>query len=354
MTNAYRDKPNIFFDRYFPFSIKECPAYKNLSFIIFYGFLFLIFVSTPIKGQAQTKTSSSFVFTNFKIICPYPPGGGTDNLSRAIALKLSEEFKVPAIVDNRNGANGSIGAGVVAKSVPDGQTLLVVPAGFAANPAIYKNLPYDQAKDLTAVSLLASGPLVLVVHPSLNVKTVKELIALVKSKPGQINYGSAGIGSLPHLTGELFNLKADIKLVHIPYKGAGPAVIDLLAGIVPVYFMNIIQALPLIKDGKLIALGVTSPQRSPKAPNIPAIIDDIPGFDMTNWYGMLAPSNTPNEQIQVINQAVNKALNAASVKEKLDQEGMSVIANSPAQFNEFLKKEMVKYNQIIKAAGIQN
>ena len=191
---------------------------------------------------------------------PYPPGGGTDILSRVIGQKLNENLKQPVVVENRAGANGTIGAAYVAKSPPDGLTMLIVPAGYAANPALYKSLPYDQSKDLAPVSHLASGPLVLVVHPSLPVKSVKDLVTLAKSRPGEINVGSAGNGSLPHLCAELFNSAAGVKLTHIPYKGSGAAIVDVLGGQVPVYFMNILQSLPLIKAGKLRALGVTSPQ----------------------------------------------------------------------------------------------
>src|SRR5581483_11190043 len=201
------------------------------------------------------------------------PGGGTDILARAIAQKITERTGQNAIVDNRAGANGTIGTAFVAKAAPDGQTLLITPAGYAANPALYKTLPYDQARDLSPVSHLASGPLVLVVHPSLPVKSVKDLVAFAKAHPGQLNCGSAGIGSLPHLSLELFNLLAGVKIVHVPYKGSGIAIADVMGGQVPLYFMNILQSLPLIKAGKLRPLGVTSPARTDIAPDLPAIAE---------------------------------------------------------------------------------
>jgi tripartite-type tricarboxylate transporter receptor subunit TctC len=192
--------------------------------------------------HAQNSTNNLNVANSgiIKIVVPYPPGGGTDIIARAISTKVGELLQQPVVVENRNGANGSIGSGYVAKSPGDGFTLLVVPAGFSANPSIYPNLPFDQKKDLVGVTMLASGPLVQVVNPSLKVKNTRELINLIKSKPNQMNYASAGIGSLPHLTAELFNLEAGTKMLHIPYKGAGPAVIDLISGIVPIYFMNIL------------------------------------------------------------------------------------------------------------------
>jgi tripartite-type tricarboxylate transporter receptor subunit TctC len=289
-----------------------------------------------------------------RIISPYPPGGGTDILARTIGQKLNERFGQPVLVDNRAGANGTLGAALVAKAPPDGHTLLIVPAGYAANPALYKSLPYDQARDLAPVSHLASGPLVLVVHPALPVRSVKDLIALAKSRPGEINVGSAGNGSLPHLCAELFNASGKVKLTHIPYKGSGTAIIDVMSGQVPVYFMNVLQSLPLIKSGKLRALGVTSPQRTPIAPELPAIAEaGLPGFDMTNWYGMLVPAATPRDVINKLQQETARVLNLPELKERLAGEGMTVVGSTPEQFAAFLARETAKYNRIIQAAGIK-
>jgi tripartite-type tricarboxylate transporter receptor subunit TctC len=301
------------------------------------------------RGQAD-----AFPQGQMKIVVPYSPGGGTDILGRAIAQQLGERLNRTVIVDNRTGANGTIGAAYVAKSAPDGLTMLIVPAGYAANPAMYKSLPYDEAKDFAPVSMLASGPLVLVVHPSLGVHSVKELIALAKSKPGQINVGNAGIGSLPHLSAELFNVQAGVKLVSVPYKGAGPALVDVMAGRVPVYFMNILQALPVIKQGQLVALGVTTPQASPIAPDIPPIASEVPGFDMTNWYGMLVPAGTRPETVHALQHALAAVLTQPDIKQKMYNEGMTVVASTPEDFVQFLKRETDKYNRIIESAGIKN
>ncbi|HVO89836.1 MAG TPA: tripartite tricarboxylate transporter substrate binding protein [Casimicrobiaceae bacterium] len=288
-----------------------------------------------------------------KIVVPYSPGGGTDILARAIAQQLSEVLHRTVIVENRVGANGTIGAAYVAKSPPDGLTMLLVPAGYAANPAMYKSLPYDQSKDLMPLSLLASGPLVLVVHPLLNVKTVQQLIALAKARPGEINVGNAGIGSLPHLSAELFNVAAGVKLVSVPYKGAGPALVDVLAGRVPVYFMNILQALPVIKEGKLVPLGVTTPEASPIAPEIPPIAATVPGFDMTNWYGMVIAAGTPPDSVRALNAALKTVLTQPEIKQRMYNEGMSVVASTPEQFAQFLAKESTKFSRVIEHAGIQ-
>ena len=289
-----------------------------------------------------------------RIIVPYTPGGGSDIIGRAIAQQLTDILHRSVIVENRPGANGTLGAAYVARAQPDGLTMLLVPAGYAANPALYKSLPYDQAKDLVPVSLLASGPLVLVVHPSLPVKSVKDLIALAKAKPGEINVGNAGVGSLPHLSGELFNSLAGVKLTAIPYKGAGSALVDVLSGRVPVYFMNILQALPVIKEGRLRALGVTSLKASPIAPEISPIANELPGFDMDSWYGMLVPAGTSPDVVHMLQRAIATALNRADVKQKLYDDGEIVVASTPEQFTEFLARESAKYNKVIEAAGIKN
>ncbi len=300
-------------------------------------------------AHAQTFPSGQV-----RIVAPYPPGGGTDILGRAIAQKLTERHHQPAIVDNRPGANGTIGAAYVAKAPPDGHTLLIVPAGYAANPALYKSLPYDQSRDLAPVSHLASGPLVLVVHPSLPAKSIRELVALAKKQPGAINCGSAGNGSLPHLSLELFNSMSSVKITHIPYKGSGAAIADVLGGQVPVYFMNILQSLPLVKAGRLRALGVTSPARSPIAPDLPAIAEaGLPGFDMTNWYGLLVPGATPRDTVTRVQQEVARILNLPELKQRLGDDGMSVAASTPDEFSRFLARETTKFNTVIERAGIK-
>jgi tripartite-type tricarboxylate transporter receptor subunit TctC len=318
---------------------------RSLGLLLFAA----LYAAAPSSAHAQTWPSGQVRF-----VPPYPPGGGTDIVSRAIGQKLTERHGQPAIVDNRAGANGTIGAAFVAKAPPDGNTLLVIPAGYAANPALYRSLPYDQSRDLAPVSLLASGPLVLVVHPSLPAKSIRDLVALAKKQPGAINCGSAGNGSLPHLSLELFNLMSGVKITHIPYKGSGAAIADVLGGQVPVYFMNILQSLPLIKANRLRALGVTSPTRSPIAPELPAIAEaGLPGFDMTNWYGMLVPAATPRDTIARVQQEVARILNLPDLKQRLAEDGMTVVASTPDAFAKFLRVETAKYNKVIDGAGIK-
>ncbi len=259
------------------------------------------------------------------------------------------------MVENRLGANGTIGTAFVAKSPADGHTILFVPAGFASNPALYASLPFDQTRDLTPVSHLASGPLVMVVHPSMPAKDVKAFIAIAKAKPDAINYGSPGVGALPHLSAELFSMIAGIWMVHVPYKGPATAIIDLMSGHIQAYFINILQSLPPIQAGRLSGMGVTSPQRSLIAPDLPAIAEaGLPGFDMTNWYGMLVPTGTPRETVTRLQREVTRILTLPELKDRLAKDGMTVIASTPEQFTAFLAKETEKFNKIIKTAGIKS
>jgi tripartite-type tricarboxylate transporter receptor subunit TctC len=229
-----------------------------------------------------------------------------------------------------------------------------VQAGFASNPSLYKNLPYDQGRDLAPVSILASGPLVLVVNPSLAARSVKELIALARSRPGELNCGSAGTGSLPHLSLELLNMMAGIRMTHIPYKGSGAALADVLSGQVPVYYMNLVLSLPYLKSGKLRALGVTSPQRSAITPDIPTIAESgLAGYDMSTWYGLLVPGPTPRSVIARLAQELAQVLRLSDVAERMTADGVTVVASSPEEFSEFLNRETGKYVRIIRAAGIQ-
>ncbi len=308
-----------------------------------------------LAGHATTVSAQTYATGQIRIISPYPPGGGTDVLGRTIAQKLNEAWGQPVVVENRVGANGTIGTAFVAKAPADGHTILLVPAGYAANPALYSTLPYDQSRDLAPVSHLASGPLVMVKHPALPAKDLRSFIALANAKPNSINYGTPGAGALPHLSAELFSMMAGVKMVHVPYKGPAAAIIDLMSGEIQAYFINILQGLPLVKSGKLHALGVTSPQRSPIAPNLPTIAESgLPGFDMTNWYGMLVPAGTPRDSIMKLQREVNRILNLPEVKERLANDGMIVVASTPEQFTAFLGTETEKYNRIIKAAGIKS
>ena len=306
-----------------------------------------------IASSAAVATAQTYPSGPIRIIVPFPPGGGTDILSRSVAQKLSEAWGVSVIVDNRGGANGTIGTAAVAKAAPDGQTLIVVPSGFAVNPSIYKNLPFDSVRDLAPITQLASSPLVLVVHPSFPPKSVKELVAFLKARPGEINYGSSGNGSPPHIATELFKLLTATKMTHIPYKGAGPAAIDLIAGQIPIYFMNALSAVPHMKAGRIRPLGVTSDNRFPGLPAVPTIAEaGVPGYVMTNWYGMLAPAGMPRASVMKLHGEVARILNLPELKERLSSEGAEVVASTPEQFAAFLRNEMAVAAKIVKASGM--
>ena len=305
-------------------------------------------------GFCIAAVAQNFPNAPMRIISPYPPGGGTDILARAIGQRLTERFGLAVVVENRAGANGTVGAGIAAKAPPDGHTLVIVAAGYAAGASLYKNLPYDQARDLAPVSQLAAGPLVLVVHPSLPVYSVNELAALARARPGELNAGNSGTGSLPHLSAELFATMSGIKLVHIPYKGPGLALIDVMSGQVPLYFMNVLGALPLVKAGKLRALGVSSAERSAIAPELPTIAETgLRGFDMTNWYGMLAPGATPKDVIAKLQQEIARIMALPDVKQLMAAGGMTIVASTPPRFTEFLTRESDKYARVIRAAGVK-
>ncbi len=303
-----------------------------------------------LAGTAQAQGDSSKVI---RIISPYAPGGGTDVLARSIGPRLSERYGQQVVVENRAGASGTIGAGLVAKSTPDGNTILLTSTGHAAVPSLFNDLPYDHVKDLAPVSQLASGAMVLVVHPTLSARSVKELIALAKSRPGELNVGSAGTGSFSHLTAELFGLMSEVRFNHIPYKGAGAALTDVVSGRVPVYFMNLLSSVPHVKSGKLRALGVSSQQRSSISPDLPTIAEaGVPDFEMTSWYALLVAGGTPRNTVSRLQQEVARIMNTAELKDRLMAEGLTVVSTTPEQFAAFLAKEIVKNARVIKAAGI--
>ena len=297
--------------------------------------------------------NQSFPAGPVRIVVPFAPGGSTDAMARIVAQRLGDRIRQPVLVENRAGANGTIGAAHVAKAPGDGRTLLLVQAGYASNPSLFRNLPYDQSRDLLPVTNLASGPLVLVVHPSLPVRSVKELVALARAKPGALNVGVPGTGSLNHLAAELFNLNTGIRMTSVPYKGTGGALADVLAGNVEVYYMNLVLSVPYVKSGKLRALGVTSAQRSAIAPDLPAILEaGVRDFDLTTWFGLLAPGTTPREVIGRVQSEVVQVLGLADVRERMAGDGLTVVGDTPEQFATFLAAETAKAARIIKTAGI--
>jgi tripartite-type tricarboxylate transporter receptor subunit TctC len=288
-----------------------------------------------------------------RIVVPFTAGSATDILARTVGQKLSELWGQPVVIDNRPGAGGTIGAAIVAKAPGDGYTLLVHSAAHAYNPAIYANLPYDTVKDFIEVVPLAGQPNVLVVAPATNLKTVADLVAAAKQKPGALNFASAGNGSGTHINGEKFKLAAGIDVVHIPYKGTPEALTDTMAGRVTYFFSPISAALPQVKEGKLTALGVSTAKRSGVLPNVPTIAESgLPGFDYNLWVGVFAPAGTPAELVDKINRDVQGALATPEMKERLTALGADAMPMAPAEFRKFVQEEIGESGKVIKAAGI--
>lgn len=288
------------------------------------------------------------------IVVPYGPGGTNDIVAREVAQKMQEQFGQPVVVENKPGANGALGTGFVARAKPDGYTIVIAPSSvLAINEWLYKDLPYDVEKDFQPLSLAGTTPNILIVHPSVPANNMAEFIALAKSKPGSIAYASMGAGSTGHLNGELFRTLTGADIKHIPYKGSGPALNDLLAGQVQAMFDNLPTAIAHVKAGKLKGLGVTSLERSAMAPEIPTIAETVKGFDATSWFGFLAPKQTPKAVVDVLTASIVKALNAPDVRERLEKSGLSVVANAPDQFAAYIRAEKAKWGEVVKKANVK-
>jgi tripartite-type tricarboxylate transporter receptor subunit TctC len=287
-------------------------------------------------------------------IVAFPPGGGADVLSRMLSPKISEALGQQMIIDNRGGAGGNIGAEIAAKSPPDGYTILFAYSGtHSVNRSIYSKMPF-QDSDFAPIIWTASVPQVLVVHPSVPVKNVKELIALAKSKPDQLIYGSTGSGAINHLAGELFKLMSGVKMVHVPYKGGGPAAIALLSGEVGVLFAEPATIVQHIKSGKARALAVTTPKRSLGLPHLPTVAESgVPGYDVTSWNGMLIPAGTPAEIIKRLNAEFNKAISAPDMRSRMIANGYEPVGGEPERFSELIRTETAKWAKVVKAAGMK-
>jgi tripartite-type tricarboxylate transporter receptor subunit TctC len=298
--------------------------------------------------------SGDFPVKPVRIVVPLATGGGSDIVARIVAQALSEAWGHSVVVDNRPGAGSTIGTAIVAKAAPDGYTLLVSSSAVAIAPAIYQPLPFDTAKDLAPISLLASQPSVLAVHASVPAQSVRELLALARAKPGQLSYGSAGAGSATHLGSELFRFMAKIDLLHVPYKSAGLATNALLAGETQMLVTNMASVLPHAKAGKLRVLGITSAKRSALLPDVPTVAEaGLPGYEYLTWYGMLAPAGVPAARIARIQADVAKLLRVPAWQERFTAQGIEVIAGSPAEFATFLRSELARWAQVVAAAGIK-
>ena len=284
---------------------------------------------------------------------PYPAGGANDTVARLLAPSLTELVGQQIVIDNRGGGNTIIGSELVAKAAPDGHTILMVAGGHAINPSLYSKLPYDTERDFAPVVLIGDGAYVLVAHPSLGAASVRDLIALAKAKPGQITFASSSIGNLTHLAAELFCTMAGVKMLHVPYKGGSPAMLDVLSGRVSIFFSTVAVARPHLQSGKIKGLGVTTPRRSVALPDIPTIAEaGLPGYAASGWYGIVAPAGTPKATVEGLNSAVRSAIRLPEMKDKLAGIGVEVIDATPGQFGELISTDIAKWEKIVKPLNI--
>ena len=296
--------------------------------------------------------AQSYPVKPIRIVIPYPPGGGTDIVIRAVSGRLSERLGQPVVVDNRGGATGTIGSEAVARAAPDGYTLLAhTNAGITILPHLNKQLPYDPLRDFAPVTLAASSPYLFVVHPKVAATTVTQLIALAKARPGELNYASSGNGASSHLAGLMFCQMAGVKMVHIPYKGSGPATTELLAGQVQMRFSSIPPVLPHVRAHRLRALAVTSAKRFGLVPELPTVADTVPGFEVDSWYGVFAPAGTPVAIIKRLNADFAAVLNSPEVKALLATDGSEVVASSPERFGAIIRAEFARWAPVVKESG---
>jgi tripartite-type tricarboxylate transporter receptor subunit TctC len=305
-------------------------------------------------GVATAAAAQDYPMRPVRIVVPVPPGGANDTLTRVLAPKLSEQLKQQVIVDNRGGGNTTIGTAVVAKSTPDGYTLLSAPSAHTVNPVLYSNLPYDPIRDFTPIAGVAAAPLMLAVHPSLPVKSVKELVALARSKPGQLSYASPGNGTSGHLAGELFRSVAGLQIVHVPYKGGGPATVDVVGGHVLMMFPTIQAAMPYVTSGKLHALAITSSYRSPLAPEVPTMAQaGFPGVEVGSWFAVLGPAGVSKEIVFRLNSEIQRALETPELAERLRALGYDSFYMPPGELATFIRRELDKWGKVIRQARIR-
>jgi tripartite-type tricarboxylate transporter receptor subunit TctC len=314
-----------------------------------------------IACAALTAAAAAAVFAQtgypskpVRMVVPSSAGGGTDIVARIMAPELSKRLGQQVVIDNRPGAGTMIGIEVAAKSPPDGYTLLMGLSTLAINSALYKKVPYDPQRDFAPITQAVSSASIIVVHPSVPVKTLKELIAFARARPGQINYASAGTGTYPHMTMELFLSMAKLKMVHIPYKGTAPAMIDMLAGQVATMAATVLTGMPHIRSGRLRPLGITSTARSSVAPEIPTVAEaGLPGYESVQWYGMLAPARTPRDIVNRLYTEASGVLKQPEIKARLASDGADTVGSSPDEFTRYIQSELVKWAKVAREAGIQ-
>ena len=304
-------------------------------------------------GHASAQKKDAYPTKPIRMIVPFAPGGGTDIVARAMAQKLTESLGQSVVVDNRAGGGGTIGAETAVRSLPDGYTLAMVSGSYAANAALFK-LPYDPVNDVTPISLIGETGFLVSLHPSVSAKTIKELVALAKAKPGGLNYASTGTGGITHLATELFDTMTEVKMTHIPYKGTGPALIDLLGGQVQIMFGALPAMVPQHKVGKLRGIAVTTSKRSGAVPEVPTVGETVPGYEAILWYAFFGPRNLPKEIVTRLNTEIAKAISTPEMKERMAGEGLEPAGGPPSQFGDVLKLDVPKWTKVVKDANIKS
>ena len=303
---------------------------------------------------AQTAAVAAYPIRPVRLVVPFAPGGTNDVLGRVVGEKLSERLGQPFVIDNRAGANSVIGSEMVARANPDGYTLLIVSAGFAVNPTLSRKLPYDSERDFAPIGLVGGGPYLMVVHPSVPAKTVNEFIAWVKSRPGQVNYASVGAGSPPHLAAELLRITAGIDMQHIPYKGGGAVLPDLIAGRVSMFFGSISTLRPHVQTGKIRAIAVTTVKRSAAMPELPTFIESgLAGYEVNGWYGLLAPGKTPRTIVNRLSTELRQVLGDSETRGRFQAHGMDPAPGTAEEFAALIRSEIAKWAKVVRAAGIK-
>jgi len=310
--------------------------------------------SALVPWPASAQTSDAWPSKPLRFILPFPPGGGTDILGRIIAERLTANLSQPVVTENRGGAGGNVGAEAAAKSAPDGYTIVLVAPSLTISPSLYSKLNYDPVKDFAPVSLVATVPNVMVTHPPVPASTLAEFIRLAKTKPGEMNFGSGGSGTSNHLAGELFNIVAGVKLVHVPYKGVNLAMNDVLSGQIQLVVIGVPAVAPHIKAGKLRALALVALQRAAALPEVPTAAEaGLPNFEVTTWYGILAPAGTPKTIVTRLNAELVKIMHSPELKERLAAMATDPATSTPEEFGDYIKREIVKWGEVVRQAGLK-
>lgn len=310
--------------------------------------------AASILATVGNAAAQGYPVKPMRMIVPTAPGGSVDTLARIVAQKMTDSLRQQVIVENRSGSGGMIGTELVAKAAPDGYALLMAYGSHVINPSLYRKLPYETVKDFAPITQVAVQPLMVNIHPSLPARSIKELIALARKRPGELNYGSAGSGSGGHLATEILGMMAEIKMVHVPYKGAAPAMFDVVAGNTQLMIATLITSLPHVRSHRLLGIGVTSARRSPVVPNVPTIAETVPGYEVVVSYFLLAPAGTPKEIIAKLNSEAVKALKQPDVVERLARDGAEPVANSPEETGRYIADEIVKWGKAVKASGARS